>query len=83
MLDDHHRVARGGELAAELGQARGVARVEPDGGLVEHVERAGELRPELVGQVDALRFAAREGAGLPREGEITEADPQQEGELGP
>ena len=59
VLDDHHRVAGIGQLAAEIGQTRGVARVQADRRLVEHVERAHELRAELVGEVDALRLPAR------------------------
>ncbi len=82
MLDHHHRVAAGGELAAELGEPSGVPRVQADRRLVQHVEGAGELGPELVGEVDALRFAARQGPRLPREGEVAEADPEQERELG-
>ena len=56
--------------------------MQPDGGLVEHVERAHELRAELVGQVDALGFAARQRARLPAEREVAEADAQQESQLG-
>jgi hypothetical protein len=82
VLDDHHRVAPRGELAAKLGQPRGVPRMQPDGRLVEHVERAGELGPELVGEVDPLRLPARQGARLPREREVAEAHAEQEGELG-
>src|SRR4029079_13834061 len=73
VLDHHHRVAAGGELTAQLGEPRGVARLEADRRLIEHVEGAGELGPELVGEVDALRLAAGQGTGLPREGEIAEA----------
>src|SRR4030095_548564 len=56
-------------------------RVLPDGGLVQHIERADQLRAELVGQVDPLRLAARERPRLPGEREIAEAHAQEEGEL--
>jgi hypothetical protein len=60
----------------------GVARVQPDRGLVEHVERADELRAELVGEVDALGLAARERARLAAQGQVAEPDALEEGELG-
>ncbi len=53
-------------------QPIGVARVESDGGLVEHVHRIHQLRPQGVGQGDALGLAAGQGARLPVEREIAE-----------
>ena len=82
VLDDHDGVAGLGELPAEVGEPRGVARMEADGRLVQHVERADELRAQLVGQVDPLRLAARQGARLTGEREIAESDAQEKGELG-
>ena len=82
MLDDEHGVADLGELPAQLGETLGVARVEPDRGLVQDVERPHELGPELVGEVDALGFPPGEGARLPAQGEIAQADTLQEGQLG-
>ena len=35
-----------------------VARMQPDGRLVQHVQHAAQLRPDLRRQADALRFAA-------------------------
>ena len=60
----------------------GVARVQPDRRLVQHVERAHELRAELVGQVDPLRLAAGQCPRLPGEREVAETHAQEEGELG-
>jgi hypothetical protein len=82
VLDDHHGVAGARELAAQLGESRGVARVEPDGGLVEDVERPHELGAQLIGEVDALRLAAGERARLPRQRNVAETDPQEERQLG-
>ena len=59
VLDDDHGVAGLGQLSAEVGQPHGVARVQADRRLVEHVERADELGAELVGQVDPLGLATR------------------------
>src|SRR5256712_14195838 len=43
VLDDDDGVARPGELVAELHEPHGVARVQSDRRLVEHVERSDEL----------------------------------------
>ena len=62
----HHddRVARVGQLPAQLGQPRDVARVEPDRRLVQDVERADQLGAELRRERDALGLAAGERAHL-------------------
>ena len=82
VLDDDDRVAGLRQLAAEIGEPRRVARVQADGRLVEHVERADQLGAELVGEIDALRLAARQRARLARQREVAETDAQQERELG-
>ncbi len=76
------RVALVAQPVEEPDQPVGVARVEPDRGLVEHVERADELGAELVGEVDPLSLAARQRAGLTAEREIADPDALQEGQLG-
>src|SRR5205085_157754 len=60
VLDDDDRVAGGGELVTDVAEPHRVARVQSDGRLVEHVQRADELRAKLIREVDALRFAAGE-----------------------
>ena len=72
----HHQdgVAEIAQPAQQREQAVGVPRVEPDGRLVEHVERVHQPRAERVGQGDALGLAAGEGARLAVEGEVAEAD---------
>ena len=70
------------QLAAELGEALGVPRVQSDRRLVEHVEGAHQLRPQLIGEIDALGFPAGQRPRLPTEGEVAEPDPLEEGELG-
>ena len=74
VLDDDHGVAEVAQPAEQREQPVGVARVEPDGRLVEHVERVDQARAQGVGERDALGLAARERARLAIEGEVPEAD---------
>ena len=48
--------------------------MKADGGLVEDVEDAAEVRAKLGGEADALRFAAAQGLGGAIQGEVIEAD---------
>src|SRR3546814_17670472 len=67
------------DLAAQgLQQALVVALVQADGGLVQHVEHAGQSRADLRGEADALALAARQAAGAAAEGQVVEADVDQE-----
>ncbi len=58
VFDDDERVAVVAEVDEGLEEGGVVARVEADGGFVEHVEHAAEVRAELGGEADALGFAA-------------------------
>ena len=78
VLDHDHRVARVRQPPQHPRETRGVARVQAHGGLVEHVERAGERAAERRRQRHALRLAARERARLPAERQVAEADVHQE-----
>ena len=51
--------------------------VQPDAGLVENIEHIHQLRSDLGGQADALRFASRQGAGGPVEREIVKSHIEQ------
>ena len=62
------------QLRERVEQDAVVARVEADGGLVEDVADAAQVRAELRGQPDPLRFAAGERRGGAVESEIPEAD---------
>ena len=62
MLDDEDGVAGVAEAAQDADEAVDVARVEADGGLVEHEQRADEVRAERGRERDALRLAAGERA---------------------
>jgi hypothetical protein len=63
MLDHDDGVAEVAQALERVEQARVVALVQADGGLVEHVEHAGEAGADLRGEADALALAARQRAG--------------------
>ena len=74
VLDHEHRVPEVAERPEGLDQFPVVALVEPDGGLVEDVQDAHQVRADLGGEPDPLRFPAGERPGIPGEREIPEAD---------
>ena len=74
MLDDEQGVSRVAEPMQDADETVDVARVEADAGFVEDVKRVDEGGAERGGQIDALDFAAAEGAGLAVEREVAEAD---------
>ena len=73
MLDHDQRVARIAQPLHHPDHPLHVARVQADGGLVEHEQRVDEGSAEGRGEVDALHFAARERARLTIEREVAEA----------
>jgi hypothetical protein len=78
VLNHQHRIAAVAEPAQQGEQAVGVAGMEPDAGLVQHVERVHQPGPERVGERDALGLSAGQGAGLAVEGQIAQAHVEQE-----
>ncbi len=48
--------------------------MQGDRGLVQHIEHASQAGPDLGSEADALAFAARQGAGGARQGEVFQAD---------
>jgi hypothetical protein len=78
MFDDDHRVALVAQVLQRRQQPVIVALVQADGGLVEHVEHAGQARADLGGQPDALALAARERAGVAAERQVFEPHVVQE-----
>ena len=58
VLDYQHGVAQIAQRLKRGKQPPVVARVQADGGLVEHVEHASQARADLGGQANALCFAA-------------------------
>src|SRR5439155_10353009 len=83
VLDDDDRVASVAERAERADEALGVARVEADRGLVEDVEGARERAPDGGREVHALDLAARERPRLAVEGEVAEADLDEEAKARP
>ena len=78
MLHDEHCVPQVSQSPQRLQQAVVVARVQPDGGLVKHVEHPAQPRPDLRRQANALRLAAGERCRRAVETQIAQADGQQE-----
>ncbi len=74
VLDDDDRVAEIAQPSQGRQQAPVVALVQPDRGLVEHVEHPGHPRADLRGQPDALALAAGERARGPGERQVFEPD---------
>ncbi len=58
VLDDQDRVAQIAQALQDFDQAVRVARMEPDRRLIEHVQRADQMRAERGRQLNALRLAA-------------------------
>ena len=58
VLDHDHGVAEVAQPFQRFEEPRIVALMQPDRGLVEHVEHAGQAGADLRGQPDALAFAA-------------------------
>ena len=74
VLDDEDGVAEVAQGVEDVDELGGVAGVQADGRLIEHVERADEARAERGCELNALRFAAGERGGEAVEGEVVEAD---------
>ena len=74
MFHDNDRIAEIAQALQGLEEAGVVALVETDGRLVQYIKNAGQTGADLRGKADALAFAAGEGAGFARQGEIVEAD---------
>ena len=65
VLDDDDAVAEIAQPAQRFQKPRIVALMQPDRGLVEHIEHAGQARADLRGEPDALALAAGQGAACP------------------
>ena len=80
VLDHEHRVAEVAQPLERPDQLVVVALVEPDRGLVEDVEDADELRPDLRREPQPLRLAARERRRRAVELQVADADVVEEGQ---
>ena len=74
VFDDEQGVAPPGQAVQRAEQDVVVARVQADGGFVQHVAHALQVAAELGGQADALGFAAAQGGRAAIEGEVAQAD---------
>src|ERR1700736_1052281 len=74
MLDDDQRVALGPQPIQGVEQDDIVPWMQSDGGLVEHVADALQIRAQLSGQSNSLRFAARQRRRRPVELQVAQAD---------
>ena len=72
VLYDKHRVAQIAQLLQRRQQARIVALVQPDRGLVEDVEHADQPAADLRREPDPLRFPARQRRCRAIESEVVE-----------
>ena len=69
---DEKRVALGAQHLERIEQHAVVARMQADGGFVQHIANALQVGAELRREPDTLRFSARERRGGPVQRQITE-----------
>jgi len=78
MLDDDDRVTQIAQPSERLQEPVVVALVQADAGFVQDIQDPHQPAPNLAGQADALRFPARQGGRGPFQGQVMQADVQQE-----
>ena len=78
VLDDEDRIAEVAEPLEGADKPLIVALMEADARLVEHVHHPAQLRSELRRQADPLGLAAAQGRPCSVEGQVVEADVDQE-----
>jgi hypothetical protein len=66
VFDDHYGIAQIAQFLEHADQPLGIPGMQPDGGLVEDIQRVGQVTAERAGQLDALAFAAAEAIGETR-----------------
>ena len=74
MLHHHQGVAGVAQPLHGHNDAVHVARVQADAGLVQHKQGVDQRGAQGRGEVDALHLAARQGAALPVQREVADAD---------
>ncbi|KAF1065940.1 MAG: hypothetical protein GAK45_02062 [Pseudomonas citronellolis] len=78
VLDHDHRIAEVAQMGEGAQQALVVALVQADRWLVEDVHHPDQAGADLAGQADTLRLATGEGIGAAIQGQIVQADVDQE-----
>ncbi len=77
VLDHQHGVAQVAQTRQRIEQPVVVARMQADGRFIEHVQHTAQLRADLRGQTNALRFAAGKRRRRTLQAQIIEADGDQ------
>src|SRR5579872_5017461 len=72
VFHDEYGIAKIAKLLKRGEQPMIIARVQPDGRLIEHIEHAAKPRADLSGQANALRLAARERGGRTVQAEVAQ-----------
>jgi len=70
----HNRVAGVAQLLENADEPIGIARVEPDAGLIQHEKRVDQPGAKAARQVHPLNLPAGEGPCGPIQGEIAETN---------
>ena len=80
----HHdqRVAQVPQPDQRLQQPVVIPLMQPDRRLIQHIQHPGQPRPDLGGQPDPLRLPARQRGRGPVQGQVVQADVEQEAEPG-
>ena len=73
VFDDHDRIAAVAQPAEQREQSRGVARVQADRRLVQHVHDPGQTVAQQIRQPDALHLAPRQRRHRPVERYVAES----------
>ncbi len=74
MLHHKNRVAQIAQFFKDVNQPRGVARVQSDRRLIQHIQRAHQPRAERRRELNPLRLAARQRGSQPVERQVFQAD---------
>ena len=77
VLHDEDGIAQIAKLFERAKEAVVVARVQPDGRLIEHIQHAAQARSDLRREADALRFPAGKRSSGAVQAEIAEPDREQ------
>ena len=77
MLDHEHRVPLVAQPPEHPDELVNVARVQPDGGLIEHIHEPHQIAIKLPRHLDPLALAARQGRNRPVQRQVPDADADQ------
>ena len=82
VLDHNQRVPEIPQAGECPEETLGVALMQPDGRLIEHIDGSGEPSTELGRQANSLRFSATQRVCRTTQREVVESDVAQEAQLG-